>query len=75
MPDEETGASTVQHVFPFPVPADFSAVSNEDLTALSQQVIGYAGPFGSRAPHEHTTDSVAALEASAALAVRIGEVM
>jgi hypothetical protein len=76
MPEnDETGSIPVPHTFPFPVPADFATASNEDLTALSQQLADYAGPFGSRAPHEHTEDSVGALEASAALAVRIRQTM
>jgi hypothetical protein len=76
MPEnDETGATPVPHTFPFPVPADFSAVSDGDLTALSQQLTDYAGPFGSRASHEHTEESVTALEASAALAVQIRDTM
>ena len=75
MPENDEIATTVPHPFPFPVPADFSTVSDGDLTALSQQLVDYAGPFGSRASHEHTEDSVTALEASAALAVRIRETM
>lgn len=71
----ETGAAPVQHAFPFQVPTDFTTVSNDDLATLSQQVRDYATPFGSRAPHEHTDESVAALEASATLAVQINDTM
>jgi hypothetical protein len=75
MPENDETVAPVPHTFPFPVPADFATASNDDLTALSQQLADYAGPFGSRAPHEHTEDSVGALEASAALAVRIRQTM
>ncbi len=72
MPENsETGSNPVQHTFPFPVPADFSTTSNEDLATLSQRVLEYAAPFSALAPHQHDEASVAALEQSATLAGRI----
>jgi hypothetical protein len=77
MPEnEEAGAvAPVTHSFPFPVPADFAAVSNDELQALSTRVVDYSAGFAARAPHEHTEESVTALEAAAALASRINSAM
>ena len=63
------------HSFPFEVPTNFAAVADSDLTALDAQIREYAGTFAGLAPHEHTDESVEALEASAALASRLGAEM
>lgn len=63
------------HSFPFEVPDNFAAVTDGDLAALTSQINEYAAPFASRASHEHTEESVTALEESATLASRVNAEM
>ncbi len=73
MSDNEPDATP--YAFPFEVPTDFSAVSDTDLRALIGQVVDHSAQYSGLQPHEHTEQTVAALEASASLAERIGTTM
>lgn len=66
MPEE-----TTTHEFPFEVPDNFAALDDSTLGTFSAQVGEYAAQFAGLAPHEHTEETVNALEASATLALAV----
>ncbi len=56
------------YAFPFPVPADLSTLGDDELRALLTEVKGHAGGFTALPAAEQTSETVAALQACAALA-------
>lgn len=74
--DPTTDPETAEaYAFPFPVPADFADVSDDDLRALLDSVREHAAPFRALSPAEHTAESIAALQACAELATDVGAVI
>lgn len=78
MPEETTpeveATAPAEFAFPFQVPADFSAASDDQLHELLGQLHEFAGQYRALPRHEHTEATVRALEESGALATRIGAV-
>lgn len=64
-----------QYNFPFNVPFDVATASSADLRATLRATVEYSAQFSALQPDEHTDESVAALEASAELATRIGDTL
>lgn len=74
MPEENTPQEQQETAFEFPfaVPADFTAATSDELHAVAAQLQEHSAPFRALQPHEHTADSVRAVEAFGAVARQVG---
>lgn len=73
--DTVEGDAPDAYAFPFPVPADFTTATDEELREILANVRDHAAPFAGLSAAEHTADSVAALQACAELANDVAAVI
>jgi len=75
MSDEPVVDAPAAYVFPFEVPADLAALSDDDLRALQTQVRDHAVTFSGLTPAQVTHETVAALTACRDLAQQVSTVI
>src|SRR5262245_12622434 len=67
----ETGTAPAPHTFPFDVPADLAAATDEQLLTVLGSLRDYAAGFANLTPAETTADTIVALEATRQLATAV----